>query len=113
MSLTIKLIQDIIKVNPYTKFHDDMSNGVAMRVPTHRHTHKHTHRWNHFYNLYTADAGGNDVPYSYLYNKVCTTRSRIGVLISVAMMSWLEHDVLSQDRDDPQMSYQGYTLWSY
>ncbi len=56
MTLTIELIQDIIKVNPCTKFCVDMSNGSVVRVPTHR----HTHRRDSFYNLSTADAGGNN-----------------------------------------------------
>ncbi len=40
MTLTIKLVQDIIKVNPCTKFHDHTSNRSAVRVLTHGHTHR-------------------------------------------------------------------------
>ena len=60
MTLTIKLDLDIIKVNLCTKFCDPMSNGSAVRVPTHWHTDRHTHKRVRFYNLdRVADAGGN------------------------------------------------------
>ena len=42
MTLTIELVQDIIKVNPCTKYHDHISNGSAVRALTYRHTHTQT-----------------------------------------------------------------------
>ena len=59
MTLTIKLIQDIIKVNPCTKFGDHMSNGSAVRVFTHTHRHTHTPTDGTVFITSTADAGGN------------------------------------------------------
>ena len=44
MTLSIELDQDIIKVNPCTKFRDHTSNRSAVRVLTHGHTHRHTDR---------------------------------------------------------------------
>ena len=38
MTLTFELVQDIIKVNPCTKFHDRTPNGSAVRALTDRHT---------------------------------------------------------------------------
>ncbi len=60
MTLTIELIRHIIKVNPCTKFCDDMSNGSAVRVPTNRHTHRHTHPEGTVFITSTADAAGNN-----------------------------------------------------
>ena len=42
MTLTIELVQDIIKVNLCTKFYDHMPNGSAVRALTDRHTPRHT-----------------------------------------------------------------------
>ena len=54
MTLAIELVQDIINVNPCAKYLDDMSNGSAVRVPTHRHTDGTV------YIISTADVGGNE-----------------------------------------------------
>ncbi len=48
MNLIIERVQDIIKVNLCTKFHDHPSNGSAVRVPTHT----QTHRPDCYYKLY-------------------------------------------------------------
>ncbi len=42
MTLTLELIQDIIKVNPCAKFRDHMSSGPVVRVLTNRQTHRQT-----------------------------------------------------------------------
>ena len=58
MTFTMELIKDIIKVNPYTTFHD-MSNGSVVRVPPHTHTqHTHTHGEGTVFITSTDDAGG-------------------------------------------------------
>ncbi len=49
MTLTFELVQDIIKVNPCTKFHDCMPKGSAVRVLTDRQTDRQTRL--RFYNL--------------------------------------------------------------
>ena len=57
LTLTIKLVWDIIKVNPSTKFHDPTPNGSAMRALTDR-------LWDTDGSVFitsTADAGGNDI----------------------------------------------------
>ncbi len=52
MTLTFKLLRDVIKVNPCTKFCDCTSIRSAVRVPTHWHRHTHTHKRFRFYNLH-------------------------------------------------------------
>ena len=59
LTLTIELIEDIIKVNPCTKFRDPMSNGSAVRALTHGHTHTHKHTDKTVSITSTADSGGN------------------------------------------------------
>ena len=52
MTLTIELLQDVIKVNSCTKFCDHTSIRSAARVPTDWQTDRQTHRRLRFYNLY-------------------------------------------------------------
>ncbi len=59
MTLTIKLVQGNIKINPCIKYRDHMSNGSAVRVLTDRQTHRHTDRSVSITS--TADAGGKDM----------------------------------------------------
>ena len=62
LTLTIKVMQDIIKVNPCTKFGDHTSNGSAVRALTDRQTdtHTHSHTDGSVFITSTANAGGND-----------------------------------------------------
>ena len=57
MALTFELVQDIIKVNPCTKFNDCTPNGSAMRALTDRQTDRHTD--GSVFITSTADAGDN------------------------------------------------------
>ena len=57
LTLTIELVQEVLKVNPCTKFWDHMLNGLAARVLTHWHTHTTTD--GSVFITSTADAGGN------------------------------------------------------
>ncbi len=65
LTLTIKLIWEVIKVNPYTKFCDCMLIGSAVRVFTNWHTHTHTQTDRQtdrsVFITSTADAGGKNV----------------------------------------------------
>ncbi len=56
MTLTFELIQDIVKVNPSTKFWVRIFNGSAGRALTNEHTHTQTHGTDFIPS--TADAGG-------------------------------------------------------
>ena len=66
MTLTSKLVWDIINVNTCIKFRDHMSNGLAVRTPTNRHTHTLTntntlrHTNGSFSITSTTDAGGKN-----------------------------------------------------
>ena len=54
----MKLVQDMLKVNLYVNFHDYVSNGVAVRVYTHRRT--ETRKDRTVFITSTADAGGKN-----------------------------------------------------
>ena len=69
MTLSIKLVQDTIKVNPCTKFGDRISNGSTVRVLTHRHTNMHADRT--VFITPTADAGGKN--YTHTQTKMLAT----------------------------------------
>ncbi len=58
--MTFELVQDIIKVNPCTKFHDRTPNSSAVRVLTDRQTDAHTHTYTDrtVFITSTADTGG-------------------------------------------------------
>ena len=58
MTLTSKLVRDIINVSPCSKFHDHMSNGSTVRALANRHTHTHGHTNSSVSITWTADAGG-------------------------------------------------------
>ena len=62
MTLTIKLVRDIIKVNPCTKSRDHTSIGSPMRAFTRTHTHP---QMAPFFITSTADAGGNNLSRDY------------------------------------------------
>ena len=61
MTLIFKLIQEVMKVKPCTKFRDHRSNGSAGRVLTEGQTHTHTDTQTDktVFITSTADAGGN------------------------------------------------------
>ncbi len=51
MTLTLKLVQDIVKIHPHTNFHIRMSNCSAVRALTDGQTHRWTDRRVRFYTL--------------------------------------------------------------
>ncbi len=67
LTLTIKPIRDIVKVNPCAKFCDRTSIGSAMRVLTNRHTHTQTAllhyvtSWRHALTSYDVTTWSHDV----------------------------------------------------
>ncbi len=65
MTLTIKVIRDIIKVNPCAKFRDPRSNGSAVRELTNWQTHRHTDTQTDGTDFIpsTANAGGKNEKY--------------------------------------------------
>ena len=60
MTLTIKLLREVIKGNPSTKCGDHMSNGSAVRVLKGRQTHTHSHTDGSVSITSTTDAGGKN-----------------------------------------------------
>ncbi len=91
MTLTIKRIQNVLRVNPCTKFRDHTSSSSAVRALTEAHAHKRLR-----FITSTSGAGGNYMPAFYTAHLNCPNGKReINVTIRLTLQQSIATPLLA------------------